>query len=59
MSRSVDPLAQIAQHTPHFMRVRASGQDTVLRPLQFGRRDHLHGFRDLLRIFKRRDLAAQ
>jgi len=48
MSVPVYAPAQRANGIPHFVRVRAGGENAVLHALQLGRRDHLHRFRDLL-----------
>jgi len=45
------------QDLHHLPRVGSSGEDGLLGPAQLGRRDHLHGLGDLLRVLDRADPA--
>jgi hypothetical protein len=59
MGRTIDSPAQIPQHVAHLMCIRPRGQDAVLGPFELGRRDHFHGFGDLLRILNCTDFPAK
>jgi len=53
-----DLLAETAEHFGHFFSVGTGGGDSVLGTLELGRRNHLHGFSDLLCVFYRLDSSA-
>ena len=52
-------LRHIGQHAPDDLRVGARRDHPVLRAAQLGRRDHLHGLGDLLRVLDRADAPAE
>ena len=47
--------ATFGQHLPQQRRVGTRRDHAILRPAQLGRRDHLHGLGDLLRVLDRPD----
>ena len=57
MCRAVDSPAEVAEDAAHFMRVRTSGQNPILRSFELGRGYHLHSLRNLLRILEGRNFA--
>lgn len=58
MGISIHAPAERANRIPHFVGVGPRGENAVLRALEFGRRDHLHRFRDLLGFLDGIDLPS-
>ena len=59
MSGWIDTARHAVEHSLHLERERAGANHAILRAAQLRRRDHLHGFGDLLRRFHRADAAAE
>ena len=53
------PFRKMPHHVPKLMGVRPGRENAVLGPLELGRRDHFHGFRDFLGIFDGSDLPSE
>jgi hypothetical protein len=58
MSGRIDPRRQAIEHAEHLIRKRSRGQNSLLRPTELRRRDHLHRLGDLLRRPHRANAAS-
>jgi hypothetical protein len=58
METLIGSASEFAKHLHHFVGERASGNDSILRPLELCRRDHFHGLGDLLGILNRLNAAS-
>src|ERR1051326_450301 len=54
----IGTLRELAQNLGHFVRKRTRSDDAILRAFKLRSRNHLHGFRNLLRVLDRLNAPA-